>query len=266
MLTRGRAAKKAYLRMLLNPPANFGGSIKPYDQPDAAQIVATLSARSIGHRGSNSTARQSFSVPQSDGAGFGGGATGHARRSSMTTAQGAMSGGLPGGAFGGFSMPKRPSVSGISGSRPPGMGHASSASIGGNGTGSMGPPSLPSHNRTGSLSRQPLTGVLSFNSNTAQTGITNTNGGLAAAAANRAKLATHPESTATSRSASSSDTEPIVVINEAPPGHWSNDARSPSAGQASGGRASFSVRRDSMSAEKALREVEKALASVEART
>lgn len=272
-------AKKAYLRMLLNPPSNFGGSIKPYDRPDAAQIIATLSARQLGHRGSTSTARQSFSmplplpsdIPPASGpvppAGLPSGSSVHVRRGSMTASGGVS--GLPGGAFGGFTMPtthagkQRASVSGISGTRPVGAGHHSSGSMSGGFSGSMGPPPVPSHARTGSLSRQPLTGVLSFNNASNSAG----NNANLAPSGGRGKLATHPESSATSRSGSSSDNEPIVVVNEAPFGQWGGYKSRPTNGHGtSGGRASFSARRDSLSAEKALKEVEKALASVEAQS
>lgn len=131
-------------------------------------------------------------------------------------------------------------------------------------SGNMGPPPAPSHNRTGSLSRQPLTGVLSFNNSS--NGSTSNNNNLGPSGG-RGKLATHPESTPTSQSGSSSDNEPIVVVNEAPFGQWGGYKPRGAGGSGhgtSGGRASFSARRDSLSAEKALKEVEKALASVEA--
>lgn len=141
----------------------------------------------------------------------------------------------------GFKMPLNPSFS-FGGSAQPGNNNRNG------GHGRMG--SFSSHQRTGSASsnwnRQSLNGALGF-------GNGNNPPSLGAA-----RLPTHSEASSgqLSRSASSIDSnDPIVVLD------GSAQLKSTSA---SLNRAVPKVRRESVSAEKALREVEKALQSVEA--
>ena len=67
-------AKRAYLSLLLSPPVLFlpPATIRPYDRPDAAQIIQSLAARTMGHRSSMSSAINSGSVshlPTTDSSG-----------------------------------------------------------------------------------------------------------------------------------------------------------------------------------------------------
>lgn len=184
-------AKRAYLHLLLNPPSSFTApaQIKPYDRPDAAAIIAQLTARAMGHR-SSASAMQSMS------GGFNGdsGAAGHGRGPSFSNGTGA-------GGLNGFVMPTK------------------------------------RHARTGSAS-----------ASWARTSMGGGGGGvLNFPSSSSGRLPTHSESSADpSRVSSSSEDDPVVVMDSKPlPG--------PGPG-----------RRDSLSAEKALREVQKALSGVEA--
>jgi len=256
-------AKRAYLSFLLSPPPAFPApaKIRPYDRPDAAQIIQALTARSMGHRSSMSSAmtsgnvfNQSHSHTLSQGQGPIDGLPSHSRTMSMgNNGNPAASGG---GSMGAFAFPKsgRSSIS-----RP-------SSIIGGSTITS-------SHGRSGSssFSRSSNSGLGALNFCGG--------GGTSSASSLSNRLPTHAESldspnrpsapfpvrrttkeSELSRSASSSDTEPIVVMDQAPglpsvPGFagWKMPSKP------------MGARRESVSAEKALREVEKALAGVEAR-
>ncbi|GFZ50658.1 hypothetical protein JCM24511_08416 [Saitozyma sp. JCM 24511] len=240
-------AKRAYLSFLLHPAPNFDGQIKPYDSPDAANIIQSLAARAMGHRSSMSSAvHGSMSFPSGSGNGgaFQPGSMGpppvpesshhgqsHGRAGSMS-------------AFGSFSMPtrnSRASISHISGSGSTINNNNTTGGGGGNGRIGGG---TGFHQRTGSassFSRQPLTGVLNFNVPSSTAG----------------RLPTHSESSADPSRASSSDGEQVIIMDPVAGGSaWKAGGGGPANGP--GGR------RESVSAEKALREVQKALASVEA--
>jgi len=214
-------AKRAYLSILLQPPPIFPppANIKPYDRPDAAQIIQSLAARSLGHRSSMSSATTSGQfaqnpnhpnpvegLPQAN----------HNRAMSMAN---------PSSSLNNFVMPtKLPLASRASISNP-------------NNPSRIG----PSHNRNGSSSsmwgRQSLSGVLNFGSQQ--------NSGK--------RLVPHSESSSPDAS-SVDDPDPMVLMETNVP-------------LKVGGKGTFSggVRRESVSADKAMREVQKALAaSVEA--
>lgn len=202
-------------------------TIRPYDRPDAAQIIQSLVARSMGHRASMSSAMNSGNFA-------------NLAREEQNRAAPSNGTGLSG-----FKMPLNPSVS---------FGGSSNAS--GNGRGGSHPPrmgSFSSHQRTGSASsswnRQSMTGALGF-------GGTNNPPSLGAA-----RLPTHSEASSIqpsrSTSSSGSNNDPIVVLDSG------SQLKSTSASL--GGRSGVpKPRRESVSADKALREVEKALQSVEA--
>lgn len=205
-----KTAKRAYLSILVNPPPSFlpPATIKPYDKPDASQIIASLAARTMGHRSSMSNAL-SQSFPNDNNVSH--------NRTLSTNA--------PGSNLNTFQMPgtktHRASTSSISGL----------------------PPSR-SHQRTGSAS-----------SSWQRSGFGNGGGVLnfSLPTSSAPRLATHSESSDPSRSSSTSEGEPIIVMDSALP---RTGTKIPNAN--SGGR------RESVSADKALREVQKALASVEA--
>ncbi|ORY31928.1 hypothetical protein BCR39DRAFT_524641 [Naematelia encephala] len=216
-------AKRAYLSLLLHPPSRFlpPAQIKPYDRPDAAQIIQSLAARAMGHRSSMSSALTSghfANLPASSNDAIPGLPSHHRTGSSSISG------------LSGFSMPN------------------SKSSI------SMPPPKSTSsrmgnHQRTGSASsswtRNSTSGMgaLNFSFPTQ-------------------RLPTHSESSAgPSRSTSSSGTDdtPIVVMEHAPLSR-AGGALHPGGIPAS----ELKARRDSMSADKALKEVQRALASVEA--
>ncbi|CAK9782414.1 uncharacterized protein COLE_07227 [Cutaneotrichosporon oleaginosum] len=218
-------AKKAYLSLILNPSPSLPppATIRPYDRPDAGQIIASLQARAMGHRASMSSAMQSGN--------FAGLVRDDGGRNSA------------GGGMNGFKMPLNPSFS-FGGSTQPGSNGRNS------GHGRMS--SFSNHQRAGSASsnwnRQSLNGALGF-------GNGNNPPSLGAA-----RLPTHSEASSNiaSRSTSSADSnDPIVVVD------GSTQLKSTSA-SLSGHRSGHKARRESVSAEKALREVEKALQSVEA--
>nr|XP_019048456.1 hypothetical protein I302_02228 [Kwoniella bestiolae CBS 10118]OCF27386.1 hypothetical protein I302_02228 [Kwoniella bestiolae CBS 10118] len=230
-------AKRAYLSLLLHPSPQFSGLIKPYDRPDAAQIIQSLAARSLGHRSTGSTLNGSISTfpfptnndpaqPQI-----------HSRAMSVTN---------PLNKSGSISI--NPSGS-ISGALNGGMGHVRGSTapqrIGGGGHHRTSSASSSWNNRSGSFGGMGGGGVLSFSSSAAN------------------KLPTHNESShshslAASRSTSDSDGEPNVVILDP---SATQGLKTKSTASANGGQRG---RRESVSAEKAMREVEKALASVEA--
>ncbi|WWC67063.1 uncharacterized protein I206_100970 [Kwoniella pini CBS 10737] len=233
-------AKRAYLSLLLHRPPQFSGLIKPYDRPDAAQIIQSLAARSLGHRSAGSTMNGSISFPfptNTDPAA----PQVHSRAMSVTN---------PLNKSGSISINQGQSISNSlngGGGGGGGIGHVRGLTapqrIGG---GTIGGSIVGGHHRTGSassswnnrLSGSFGGGVLNFASNSAN------------------KLPTHNEtSISASRSTSESDGEPNIVILD------------PSATQGLKTRSRITNgngRRESISAEKAMREVEKALASVEA--
>lgn len=214
-------AKRAYLNMILNPPPSMPtpATIRPYDRPDAAQIIQSLAARAMGHRSSMSAAMSSGNFgnvvsPQDSG------------RTPPNSA-----------GINGFKMPLNPSFS---------FGGSAGGSRNNSQPQRMG--SFGSHQRAGSASsawnRQSLSGALGFGANPS----------LGAA-----RLPTHSEQSSggpTSRSTSSSGSnDPVVVVDS------STQLKSTSSSL----RGSLPKgRRESVSADKALREVEKALQSVEA--
>lgn len=193
-------AKRAYLSLILNSPPSMPppATIRPYDGPDAAQIIQSLAARAMGHRASMSSAMPSGSISgmmRDDG-------------------RGPNSGGINS-----FKMPLNPAFS-FGGSASSGQGrngHAQRMSY--------------SHHRANSASsnwnRQSLSGALGF----------------AGPSLGATRLPTHSEGSSgdISRTASMSGNEESYRQR----GH--------------GGKG----RRESVSAEKALREVELALQSVE---
>jgi hypothetical protein len=213
-------AKRAYLSLLLNPPQSFlpPATLKPYDRPDASQIIASLAARTMGHRASmfNATSTSTLIAPP--------GADSHQRTSSMS-----------GSLNSGFQMPivpnkqHRSSTSSISGL-------PSSGSLNGL-SGGRG------HQRNGSASsswtRQGLGGgALNFSM---------------PSSSSAPRLPTHSESShVVSRSSSTSESDPIVIMDSAYPRTGSKIPSTTSGG-----------RRESVSADKALREIQKALMSVE---
>lgn len=214
-------------------------TIRPYDRPDAAQIIQSLAARAMGHRASMSGALTSGNLAnliREDGG---------ARNGGHVSVQPGSNSGLNG-----FKMPLNPSFSFGGSTGQPGQPggraghHAQRMSFSG------GP---SSHQRTGSASqswnRGALNGALGFGNNNPPS--------LGAA-----RLPTHSElssgnpSRCTSSSGSGND--PIVVID----GSAQLKSTSASLGRTNVPKA----RRESVSADKALREVEKALQSVEAQS
>lgn len=192
------AAKRAYLHLLLHPPVSFPApaQIRPYDRPDAAAIIAQLTARAMGHR-SSASAMQSISggLTNEPGPGAGPGQQStHTRGLSFSNNGTAQSGGMNG-----FVMPTKRHAR--TGSASASWARTSMGSMGSGGGG----------------------GVLNFPSS------------------NSGRLPTHSESSADpSRVSSSSEDDPVVIMD------------------------GKSGRRDSLSAEKALREVQKALSGVPA--
>jgi len=207
-------AKRAYLSLLLNPPPTFlpPAALKPYDRPDASQIIASLAARTMGHRSSMSNAMSTSTIIAPPGA------ESHQRTASMS-----------GNLNSGFTMPlkqHRASTSSISGL--PASGGLNGISRG--------------HQRNGSASnswtRQGMGGgVLNFSM-----------------PSSAPRLPTHSESSHDpSRSSSASESEPIVIMDSAFP-RTGSKMPAPTTGG----------RRESVSADAALRAVQKALMSVEA--
>lgn len=187
-------AKRAYLHLLLNPPVSFPppAQIRPYDRPDAAAIIAQLTARAMGHR-SSASAMHSISGGLGNEAPGGGPITTHTRGQSFS--QNNTNGNGSTGGMNGFVMPTK------------------------------------RHARTGSAS-----------ASWARTSMGGGGGGvLNFPSSNSGRLPTHSESSADpSRVSSSSEDDPVVIMD------------------------GKSGRRDSLSAEKALREVQKALSGVPA--
>nr|XP_019014274.1 uncharacterized protein I206_00356 [Kwoniella pini CBS 10737]OCF53055.1 hypothetical protein I206_00356 [Kwoniella pini CBS 10737] len=252
-------AKRAYLSLLLHRPPQFSGLIKPYDRPDAAQIIQSLAARSLGHRSAGSTMNGSISFPfptNTDPAA----PQVHSRAMSVTN---------PLNKSGSISINQGQSISNSlngGGGGGGGIGHVRGLTapqrIGG---GTIGGSIVGGHHRTGSASsswNNRLSGSFGVGGG-GLSGVGNSNpfngggGGVLNFASNSAnKLPTHNEtSISASRSTSESDGEPNIVILD------------PSATQGLKTRSRITNgngRRESISAEKAMREVEKALASVEA--
>jgi len=199
-------AKRAYLSLLLRPPATFPppATIRPYDQADAASIIAQLSARAMGHRTSTSTAPTPTNTN---------GISGLPESNSQGRAM-SMSG------LNGFVMPTSSSTSKSSTSNTNNNSHSRP------GRGSI-------HARSGSASSTWSRGL----------GSTVGGGALNFPSSNSGRLPTHSESSADPSRSSSSEEDPVVNL----------ESSTGSVG-----------RRDSLSAEKAMREVEKALAHVEA--
>lgn len=227
-------AKRAYLSLLVNPPPTFSppAMIRPYDRPDAAQIIQSLAARSMGHRASMSNAMNgsisTFPFPSNNDPAA---PQVHSRAMSVTNSIGKTH-----GASG--------SISGIAGLPGHSRGVTAPQRIGGGGSISI--PSSGSfgmHQRNGSASSswgRPSAsggasfGVLSFN-NAPRTRLPT----------HSESLPIHSESSAASRSASSSSGgDPVLLVDNS--AGWKG------------------ARRESVSAEKALQNVQKALASVEA--
>nr|ODN86668.1 hypothetical protein L203_03915 [Cryptococcus depauperatus CBS 7841]ODO04354.1 hypothetical protein L204_00713 [Cryptococcus depauperatus CBS 7855] len=233
-------AKRAYLSFLLNPPIAFTGHIKPYDRPDAATIIQSLAARAIGHRSSMSSATTGASpfpfpvnndpaAPQV-----------HTRAMSVTNhhKSGSFSGSISGlGAFG--------AVAG-SGAGGPNIGAASQRR---------------GHNRNGSASsswaRNSITGALGGSGS----GLTGGALSFPTSSSRPTTLPTHDESSAPSRPASSSSAEAVVLIDPSARTGMKGASRGSASGE---GERGDKKRRNSVSADKALREVQKALASVDA--
>ncbi|KAK8845371.1 hypothetical protein IAR55_006084 [Kwoniella newhampshirensis] len=243
-------AKRAYLSFVLNPPSHFRGLIRPYDRPDAAQIIQSLASRSMGHRTSMSNAMNGGGGPSMPNATFPFPTNNdpaapqvHSRAMSVTNSiskhnpTGSISLGTIGGVSNGNTNGNLP----LSGSGTHVRGATAPQRIGGG-----------FHQRTGSASSSWARGSMGG-------GGSGSNGLLSGGVlsfANVPRLPTHSESSAgpvgsASRSASASSSsggDPVVIMD-------------PSAGQ---GWKTGGARRESVSAEKALREVQKALASVEA--
>ena len=223
-------AKRAYLSLLVSPPPTFltPATIRPYDRPDAAQIIQSLAARTMGHRSSMSSALTSGSIsnlPTFD-------STGSLHNRALPTS-------VPG--MNGFAMPK-PQIPIRNGGA---VGTPGQRVGGGGGV----------HHRTGSAS----------SSWTRQPGTNGIGGGVLNFSSSSQRLPTHTESSSMdppSRSSSTSDSaDPIVVMESSTTPAWKVGAKP--RGSISGGMEQ-KVRRESVSADKALREVQKALAGVEA--
>ncbi|WVF66394.1 hypothetical protein IAT40_001134 [Kwoniella sp. CBS 6097] len=243
-------AKRAYLSLLLHPPSAFSGLIRPYDRPDAAQIIQSLAARALGHRSAGSTALSgsvSFPFPSNNEPSA---PQVHSRAMSVTntmTKSGSIS--IPSGGNIGASL----------------AGVGSGSSIGGVGGGHTRGATAPQriggfhHQRTSSASS-------SWGGRPSLGGSAGLSGGVLSFAS-APKLPTHSESAMASRSTSESDGEPnVVILDPSATQGWKTGGGSGSGfGSGANGNANGSkVRRESVSADKAMREVEKALASVEA--
>ncbi|OCF33067.1 hypothetical protein I317_01867 [Kwoniella heveanensis CBS 569] len=249
-------AKRAYLSLLLHPPPAFSGLIRPYDRPDAAQIIQSLAARALGHRSAGSTALNgsiSFPFPSNNEPSA---PQVHSRAMSVTNTM-AKSGSIsiPSGNNIGSSLAGVGSGSSIGGINGGGGGHTRGATapqrIGGY------------HQRTSSASS-------SWGGRPSLGGAAGLSGGVLSFAS-APKLPTHSESAMASRSTSESDGEPnVVILDPSATQGWKTGGANGSgfgggggAGNANGTGGS-KIRRESVSADKAMREVEKALASVEA--
>ncbi|WVR03379.1 hypothetical protein IAU60_000370 [Kwoniella sp. DSM 27419] len=257
-------AKRAYLALLLRPPPTFKGLIRPYDRPDAAQIIQSLAARALGHRASASNASGmnggsvSFPFPANNDPAA---PQVHSRAMSVTNHM-VKSGSI--------SIPGLPNPN--AGVMAGGNGHSrgttapqrvgTGGSIGGGGGGVMGSFSFPNHHRTSSASSS-FSGRPSFGGSAGLSGGVLSFGGPIGSTINR--LPTHSESAMVSRSTSESDGEPNVVILDPSATQGWKTSSSTSFGPGTGSGSARAPRRESMSAEKAMREVEKALASVETR-
>ncbi|WWC57869.1 uncharacterized protein I303_100404 [Kwoniella dejecticola CBS 10117] len=274
-------AKRAYLSLLLNRPPQFSGLIKPYDRPDAAQIIQSLAARSLGHRSGGSIMNGAGSVGGHGGAHGGGGSISfpfpsnndpaapqvHSRAMSVTNPLN-KSGSISINPVGAGQSISGAFASNGNNSSGVGVGHVRGSTapqrIGGGGhhrTGSASASSSWNNRLSGSFGGggggNPFLGGVGVGG-----GALNFASSSVSAAAN--KLPTHNEtSLSASRSTSDSDGEPNVVILD-PSATQGLKTRSISASISRNANANTNGRRESVSAEKAMREVEKALASVEA--
>nr|XP_031863684.1 uncharacterized protein CI109_000936 [Kwoniella shandongensis]KAA5530756.1 hypothetical protein CI109_000936 [Kwoniella shandongensis] len=263
-------AKRAYLSFLLHPPSHFRGLIKPYDRPDAAQIIQSLAARSMGHRASMSNAMNggaggssisTFPFPTNNDPAA---PQVHSRATSVTNSiskynpTGSISlGTINGTGVGTFNgNGNLPSLSGV------GVG----AGTGGHVRGATAPQRIGggtfNHQRTGSASSSWARGSIGGGGALGGGGLGGGLSGGALSFSNVPRLPTHSESStgpaSASRSASSSSGgDPVVIMDPSASQGWRTSSMG---GNGGGGGA----RRESVSAEKALREVQKALASVEA--
>ncbi|WVQ76410.1 hypothetical protein IAR50_006076 [Cryptococcus sp. DSM 104548] len=256
-------AKRAYLTFLLHPPAAFTGLIRPYDRPDAAAIIQSLAARSLGHRSGMSSVAHAHMPGQASISGPGSGQPApfpfpanndpaapqvHSRAMSVTNTHHHKSGSISG------------SVSGLS-AAPGGAGAA------GAGAGGV-PQRRGAHGRSGSASsswgRNSISGALSgltsgLGSLGGLGGSTGLSGGALSFpnASTKPTLPTHDESSPgpPSRSASASSGEAVVLVD--PSARAGLRTASATSNDGGAGR----PRRDSVSADKALREVQKALAA-----
>ncbi|CAD6568556.1 MAG: hypothetical protein TREMPRED_004638 [Tremellales sp. Tagirdzhanova-0007] len=221
-------AKRAYLSLILSPSPLFlpPAMVRPYDRPDAAQIIQSLAARTMGHRASMSSALYSGSLSNLSNSD----STGSIHGRAMSTSINGMNA---------FGVPK-PLVNVNPHAR---LSNPVSQRIG-------------AHQRNGSASSswgQSGAGVLNFSSMTHSS--------------SAPRLPTHSEtSTANPDSRSSSahgSGDPVVGMNGSSTTVWKPAAAATRSSlfEANGDQ---KARRDSMSADKALREVQKALASVEA--
>ncbi|WWD22316.1 hypothetical protein CI109_106807 [Kwoniella shandongensis] len=242
-------AKRAYLSFLLHPPSHFRGLIKPYDRPDAAQIIQSLAARSMGHRASMSNAMNggaggssisTFPFPTNNDPAA---PQVHSRATSVTN-----------------SISKYNPTGSIS------LGTINGTGVGGHVRGATAPQRIGggtfNHQRTGSASSSWARGSIGGGGALGGGGLGGGLSGGALSFSNVPRLPTHSESStgpaSASRSASSSSGgDPVVIMDPSASQGWRTSSMG---GNGGGGGA----RRESVSAEKALREVQKALASVEA--
>ncbi|WVQ94009.1 hypothetical protein IAU59_001087 [Kwoniella sp. CBS 9459] len=244
-------AKRAYLSLLLRPPPAFSGLIRPYDRPDAAQIIQSLAARALGHRSAGSTALNgsiSFPFPSNNEPSA---PQVHSRAMSVTntmTKSGSIS--IPSGGNIGASL----------------VGVGSGSSIGGlNGGGGGGHTrGATAPQRIGGYHQRTSSASSSWGGRPSLGGSAGLSGGVLSFAS-APKLPTHSESAMASRSTSESDGEPnVVILDPSATQGWKTGGGSGSAFGNSNGNGGSKIRRESVSADKAMREVEKALASVEA--
>ncbi|TYJ52366.1 hypothetical protein B9479_007022 [Cryptococcus floricola] len=248
-----RLAKRAYLSFLLHPPSAFSGLIRPYDRPDAAAIIQSLAARSLGHRSGASSVAHMSGQPSIPGppAPFPFPANNdpaapqvHSRAMSVTNAH---------------HHSKSGSISGL-----PGGAGAPAGAAGG----VAGAPRRAGHGRSGSASsswgRSSISGALNgLTSGLGSLGGLGGSAGLAGGAlsfpnaSSKPTLPTHDESSGgpPSRSASTSSGEAVLLVD---PSARTGMRTASATGSVEGANR---PRRDSVSADKALREVQKALAA-----
>ncbi|WWC85562.1 uncharacterized protein L201_000426 [Kwoniella dendrophila CBS 6074] len=284
-------AKRAYLSLLLNPPPQFSGLIKPYDRPDAAQIIQSLAARSLGHRSTGSTMNGSsistFPFPVNNDPAQ---PQVHSRAMSVTN---------PLNKSGSISINPGQSISntlnGLNGNASASLSLSNGFANANNGhiRGSTAPQRIGGgsttnggfHQRSGSASsswNQRTSGSFGGLSGNQNNPFISGGGVLNFGLGGGTKLPTHNEtSLSASRSTSESDGEPNIVIldpsatqglktkSSSHSNSFSTTNNVNGNGNGSIGRRNShnnhqnGARRESVSAEKAMREVEKALAAVE---